>query len=98
MSSQKFLEVTREPAEASRACQAAGMDTRSGDDSGTGPSALPIQEDGAKHLTLAGKLFFAELCIATHSQFPHPKGAASVLQGSLPKKYISAWEIPLREV
>lgn len=63
MDSQKFLEVTREPAKASRACQGAG------DDSGTGASALPIQEDGAKHLILAGKLVFAEFALPHTANF-----------------------------
>lgn len=44
------------------------------------------------------KTGFCWVCLATHGQFSHPKGAASVLQGSLPKKYISAWEITLRDV
>lgn len=76
MDCQEFLEVTGELAEAGWACQGAGVDTCTGDASGTGPTALPIQGDGTEHPILSEKLIFAELCFATEDQFPHPKGAA----------------------
>lgn len=60
MESQKFLEVTRELAEAGWACHGASVDTHTGDASGTGPSALPVHGHGAEHPILAGKLIFAE--------------------------------------
>jgi len=99
MDSQTFVEVTGEPAEPGWACQDAGVDIRTGDAGGTGPSALPVQGNGAEHPVLAGKLIFAELSVAMDDRFPQPKGAAaSVLQCSLPKEQPPSWETPLREV